>query len=585
MFTGIITGVGRIVASHDLGSSLQHGKRLTIVCPPSYLDDVGLGDSIALNGACMTVTRLDLPHQQFSIDISAESLARTTGLRLDAQVNLEKALRAGDRLGGHIVSGHVDGVGTVSHFAQVGESWELRLQAPAELARYLAYKGSITVNGVSLTVNRVADNAQRLRDQHQPDSAHRAEHHPGPLQAGSRRQPRNRYRGPLRRAHARAPAHHPAESSVMSTARPVAISPVEDIVADMRAGRMVILVDEEDRENEGDLVLAADHVTPEAINFMARFGRGLICLTLTRERCEYLRLPPMAARNGTVYSTAFTVSIEAASGVTTGISAADRARTVQAAVALECPPEDLVQPGHIFPLQAVDGGVLMRAGHTEAGCDLAAMAGCSPAAVICEIMKDDGTMARLPDLQLFAAEHGLKIGTIADLIKYRSHTESLIEKVGTRTLNTAFGEFTAHAYRDKPSQGVHLALVRGQWSAQDAVLARVHEPLSVLDALEVGRSMHSWSLDACLSRIAADGRGVVVLLNCGESAEQLLAQFEGTARASHAPERGRMDLRTYGVGAQILRDCGVHKMNLMGNPRRMPSMVGYGLEVAGYIQK
>ncbi len=366
---------------------------------------------------------------------------------------------------------------------------------------------------------------------------------------------------------------------------PVAISPVEDIVAEMRAGRMVILIDEEDRENEGDLVLPADHVTPEAINFMARFGRGLICLTLTRERCEYLRLPPMAARNGTVYSTAFTVSIEAAVGVTTGISAADRARTVQAAVAPNARPEDLVQPGHIFPLQAVDGGVLMRAGHTEAGCDLAAMAGCSPSAVICEIMKDDGTMARLPDLQLFAAEHGLKIGTIADLIKYRSHNESLIEKVGTRPLNTAFGEFTAHAFRDKPSQGVHLALVKGQWSPTDTVLARVHEPLSVLDALEVGRAMHSWSLDSCLSRINTEGRGVVVLLNCGESAEQLLAQFEGTARASHGPERGRMDLRTYGVGAQILRDCGVHKMNLMGNPRRLPSMMGYGLEVVGYVTK
>jgi 3,4-dihydroxy 2-butanone 4-phosphate synthase/GTP cyclohydrolase II len=371
----------------------------------------------------------------------------------------------------------------------------------------------------------------------------------------------------------------------MSPQAPVAISPVEDIVAEMRAGRMVILVDEEDRENEGDLVLAADHVTPEAINFMARFGRGLICLTLTRQRCEFLRLPPMAARNGTVYSTAFTVSIEAATGVTTGISAADRARTVQAAVAPTAKPEDLVQPGHIFPLQAVDGGVLMRAGHTEAGCDLSAMAGCSPAAVICEIMKDDGTMARLPDLQAFAAEHGLKIGTIADLIEHRSRHESLIEKIGSRPIRTAYGEFTAHAYRDKPSQGLHLALVRGQWAAQDTVPARVHEPLSVLDALEVGRAMHSWSLDACLSRIATEDRGVVVLLNCGESANQLLAQFEGTARASHAPERGRMDLRTYGVGAQILRDCGVQKMNLMGNPRRLPSMTGYGLEVVGYLSK
>lgn len=366
------------------------------------------------------------------------------------------------------------------------------------------------------------------------------------------------------------------------TLSPVPISPVQDIVAEIRAGRMVILVDEEDRENEGDLVLAADHVTPEAINFMARFGRGLICLTLTRERCERLNLPPMVARNGTKMGTAFTVSIEAAEGVTTGISAADRARTVQAAAAGNAKPSDLVQPGHIFPLQAVDGGVLMRAGHTEAGCDLAGMAGLTPASVICEIMKDDGTMARLPDLQLFAAEHGLKIGTIADLIEHRSRNESLVEKIGQRTLVTAYGEFTAHAWRDKPSAGVHLALVKGSWQAEDVVPVRVHEPLSVFDALEVNRGMHSWSLDASLKHIAATGKGVAVLLNCGESAQQLLEQFEGTARAAQAPERGRMDLRTYGIGAQILRECGVHRMNLMGAQRRMPSMAGYGLEIAGY---
>jgi 3,4-dihydroxy 2-butanone 4-phosphate synthase / GTP cyclohydrolase II len=371
--------------------------------------------------------------------------------------------------------------------------------------------------------------------------------------------------------------------AIKTALAPVAISKVEDIVADMRAGKIVILVDEEDRENEGDLVLAADHVTADAINFMARFGRGLICLTLTKARCELLKLPPMATRNGTKHSTAFTVSIEAAEGVTTGISAADRARTVQVAVAKDTRADDLVQPGHIFPLQAVDGGVLMRAGHTEAGCDLAAMAGCSASAVICEIMKDDGTMARLPDLQLFAAEHGLKIGTIADLIEHRSRTESLVEKIGTRSMQTSYGEFTAIAFRDKPSQGVHIALVKGQWDAADAVPARVHEPLSVLDALEIQRPMHSWSLDASLKYIAAQGRGVAVLLNCGESAQQLVAQFEGLATPSQAPERGRMDLRTYGIGAQILREVGVHRMMLMGKPRRMPSMAGYGLEVAGFI--
>jgi len=371
---------------------------------------------------------------------------------------------------------------------------------------------------------------------------------------------------------------HPMTKSHLS-----GISPVEDIVAELSAGRMVILVDEEDRENEGDLVMAAEHVTAEAVNFMARFGRGLICLTLTREHCERLQLPPMTARNGDKKGTAFTVSIEAAEGVTTGISAADRAHTIQVAVAKDAKPEDLVQPGHVFPLQAVEGGVLMRAGHTEAGCDLAAMAGCTPAAMICEIMKDDGTMARLPDLQVFASEHGLKIGTIADLIHHRSRMESLVQHLGARALNTAFGEFTAHAFKDKTAHGVHLALVRGQWAEDEAVLARVHEPLSVLDALEVGRTMHSWSLDASLARVAAEGKGVVVFLNCGESGKQLLAQFDGTARATHGPERGRMDLRSYGIGAQILRECGVQKMKLLGNPRRMPSMTGYGLEIVGYV--
>jgi 3,4-dihydroxy 2-butanone 4-phosphate synthase/GTP cyclohydrolase II len=249
---------------------------------------------------------------------------------------------------------------------------------------------------------------------------------------------------------------------------------------------------------------------------------------------------------------------------------------VQVAVAKGATANDLVQPGHVFPLQAVDGGVLMRAGHTEAGCDLAGMAGCTPSSVICEIMKDDGTMARLPDLQIFAAEHGLKIGTIADLIEHRSRMESLITKVGSRAINTAYGDFTLHAFTDQPSAGVHLALVKGSWDAQTTVLARV------LDALEINRSMHSWSLDKSLQRIQQEGQGVVVLLNCGESGEQLLAQIEGTARPSQAPERGRMDLRTYGIGAQILRECGVHKMTLMGSPRRMPSMTGYDLEIVGY---
>ena len=360
------------------------------------------------------------------------------------------------------------------------------------------------------------------------------------------------------------------------------ISPVPELVAELAAGRMVILVDEEDRENEGDLVLAADHVSPEAINFMAKHGRGLICLTLTRERCERLRLPPMASRNGTKHGTAFTVSIEAATGVTTGISAADRARTVQAAVARHAQPSDLVQPGHIFPLLAQDGGVLMRAGHTEAGCDLAAMAGLTPAAVICEIMNDDGTMARLPDLERFAAEHGLKIGTIADLIHHRSHNESLIEPLGSRDIETAQGRFQCTAFRDRSSGGLHLALTVGRWADDDEVPVRVHEPLSVMDLLDVGPSLHSWPLPAALAALQQGGRGAAVLLNVGNDAAALLGRVLPDA-ALERPAAAQMDLRTYGVGAQILRHLGVRRMKLLGNPRRMPSMTGYGLEVTGFL--
>ncbi|RZK99713.1 MAG: 3,4-dihydroxy-2-butanone-4-phosphate synthase [Rubrivivax sp.] len=358
------------------------------------------------------------------------------------------------------------------------------------------------------------------------------------------------------------------------------ISPIPELIAELAAGRMVILVDEEDRENEGDLVLAADHVTPEAINFMARFGRGLICLTLTRERCERLQLPPMATRNGTKHGTAFTVSIEATEGVTTGISAADRARTVQAAVARDAKASDLVQPGHIFPLQAQDGGVLMRAGHTEAGCDLSAMAGLSPTSVICEIMKDDGTMARLPDLEIFAAEHGLKIGTIAALIEYRSRNESLIECLGTRPMETPEGTFDARVFRDRMG-GIHLALGLGQWNCTDEVLVRVHEPLSVLDWLDAGNPSHSWPLPKALATVREAGRGVVVLLNAGEETDRLVDRLL-PANPGQVP-RTPPDLRTYGVGAQILRTLGVQRMKLMGNQQRLPSMVGFGLEVTGFL--
>jgi 3,4-dihydroxy 2-butanone 4-phosphate synthase/GTP cyclohydrolase II len=369
--------------------------------------------------------------------------------------------------------------------------------------------------------------------------------------------------------------------SAAPTISGMAIAPIPELVAELAAGRMVILVDEEDRENEGDLVIAADLITPEAINFMARFGRGLICLTLTRERCERLQLPPMTTRNSAQHGTAFTVSIEAATGVTTGISAADRARTVQAAVRKDARPADLVQPGHIFPLQAQDGGVLMRGGHTEAGCDLAAMAGLTPAAVICEVMNDDGSMARLPDLVAFAHTHGLRIGTIASLIEHRSRHETLIERAGTRKMLTPQGEFDCTAYRDHTG-GLHLALTRGRWSAGDEVLVRVHEPLSVLDLLDAGPGDHSWPLPRALAALQKSERSAAVLLNCGEDAAVLLPNVLARSRGARRPALP-FDLRTYGIGAQILRDLGVARMKLLGGPRRMPSLAGYGLEITGFV--
>lgn len=367
----------------------------------------------------------------------------------------------------------------------------------------------------------------------------------------------------------------------------MSIATTEEIIAELRAGRMVILVDEEDRENEGDLVLAADFVTPEAINFMVKHARGLVCLTLTEEHCDRLDLSMMATRNGTQFGTNFTVSIEAAEGVTTGISAADRARTIQVAAAKNATSADIVQPGHIFPLRASRGGVLMRAGHTEAGCDLTRMAGLTPAAVICEILKDDGAMARLPDLLEFAEEYELKIGSIADLIHYRSRHESIIERVAEREMHTVHGSFKAIVYRDTPSGSAHLALAHGAIHSGEETLVRVHKPLSILDLLETEATTHSWSLASAMAAIKAAPSGIVVLLNCEESAEQMFAQFAALddVHAARPIRAGRLDLRTYGIGAQILKDLGVCKMKLLANPRKMPSMTGFNLEVTGYRAK
>jgi 3,4-dihydroxy 2-butanone 4-phosphate synthase/GTP cyclohydrolase II len=357
-----------------------------------------------------------------------------------------------------------------------------------------------------------------------------------------------------------------------------AISPITEIIADIRAGGIVILVDDEDRENEGDLVFAAQFVSPEKINFLAKHGRGLVCMPITAAHAQRLGLRPMVEQNRSRHGTNFTVSIEAAEGIATGISAHDRALTVKIASSENAKPEDIVQPGHVFPLIAQPGGVLVRAGHTEACCDLARLAGLTPAAVLCEIMRDDGTMARLPDLVHFAAEHKLKIGTIADLIEHRSRNESLVQRAHERAISTAWGEFRLVSYRDLALSSIHLALVLGEPQPEKEILVRVHEPLSVIDLLDAGQGTHSWGVGEALRAIRQAGCGVMVLLNCTQSTEALAARLSEV----RTPRRA-MDLRLYGIGAQILRDLGVRRMRLMAAPRKMPSMAGFGLEVAGYL--
>jgi len=364
---------------------------------------------------------------------------------------------------------------------------------------------------------------------------------------------------------------------------PALVAPIEEIVAELKRGRMVVLIDEEDRENEGDLVLAAEHVTPEAINFMATHARGLICLTLTGERAAQLGLSPMSPYNGSQTGTNFTVSIDAAHGIGAGVSAADRARTVQAACAPGAGPADLVQPGHIFPIVARPGGVLVRAGHTEAGCDLTRLAGQFPAAVICEIMNEDGTMARLPQLQEFCAVHDLKIGTIADLIRYRSANESLIKRTGERPIRTALADFRLIAFRDESAGASHLALVHGDIDRERSVLVRVHEPVSVLDLLETDSAHHAWSVMHAMQEIVREGAGVILLLNC-EAEGGMLNSWLGSIDAPPVPAAGSgREIRMHGVAAQMLRDIGVGALRVLGRPRKLPSIAGFGLRVTGYV--
>jgi 3,4-dihydroxy 2-butanone 4-phosphate synthase/GTP cyclohydrolase II len=364
------------------------------------------------------------------------------------------------------------------------------------------------------------------------------------------------------------------------------LNSIDEILADIRAGRMVVIMDDEDRENEGDLVMAAEGARAEDVNFMARYGRGLICLTLTRDRCRQLRLPLMVSDTNQSHSTNFTVSIEAAEGVTTGISAHDRAQTIRAAVRRDARPEDLRQPGHIFPLMAQPGGVLTRAGHTEAGCDLARLAGMEPAAVIVEILNDDGTMARRPDLEAFARHHNLKIGTIADLIRYRLEKERSVERIAEQSIETEFGAFRMCCYEDHVNRTVHLALIRGELRADEVPLVRVHLKDTLRDVVGIRDDVLGWPIRSAMQRIAKERSGVIVILRPEETPRDLM---EAVTAISHpdpngAKPGGAKVLRTYGIGAQILRDLGVQRMRVLSAPKQMHGLSGFDLEVVEYVE-
>ncbi len=366
----------------------------------------------------------------------------------------------------------------------------------------------------------------------------------------------------------------------------MSLNSIEEIIEDIRQGKMVVLMDDEDRENEGDLMMAASLVRPEDINFMAKYGRGLICLTLTRERCEQLSLPLMVSNTNDKHGTNFTVSIEAARGVTTGISAYDRAHTVRMAVAPNATAKDIVQPGHVFPLMAQPGGVLTRAGHTEAGCDLTRLAGLEPACVIVEILNEDGTMARRPDLEKFAAEHGLKIGTVADLINYRLKNEPTVERVAECCMPTAFGDFKLVAYRDLLERELHLALVKGELTPERPALVRVHLQNTLCDLFGNLRDC-GWPLSDAMRRIEREGNGVVVILHQQESADDMLRHIKDYQLQDEGVDLVEQeksdDLRTYGIGAQILIDLGIKHMRVLSAPKKMHALSGFGLDVVEYV--
>ena len=565
MFTGIVQALGRVRSFED--------GRLVVERGPV---DAAIGDSVAVNGVCLTV--VERGEETLAFDVVPETVSRTRPFG-DA-VNLEPPLRAGDPFGGHVVQGHVDGVGRVRDVDDEG-IWV----DPPDGAAPLRRREGLDRRRRRLAHDRGA-RRRRLPDRADPayargDDARRA-------RAGRRRQPRGRRAGQVRRA-ARA---NPLSTMSRVTTETRVFAPIEDAIEDIRQGKFVVVVDDEDRENEGDLTIAAQFATPEAVNFMATHGRGLICLCLTEERCDELGLPPMAEHNEAPLGTAFTVTIEAREGVTTGISAHDRSRTIQVAIDPSKGAHDLVRPGHVFPLRAKRGGVLERIGQTEAAVDLARLAGLQPAGVVCEIMNPDGTMARVPDLVPYCREHGIRLISVADLVEYRRRHEKLVERVVATRLPTMHGEFTAVAFRERLTGKHHVALVRGEVEGAENVLVRVHSECLTGDVFHSLRCDCGEQLETAMARIAAEERGVLLYMaqeGRGIGLLEKLKAYELQEQGLDTVEANLAlgfpaDARDYGIGNQILADLGLTTIRVLtNNPRKLTGIEGFGLTVVEQV--
>jgi 3,4-dihydroxy 2-butanone 4-phosphate synthase/GTP cyclohydrolase II len=578
VFTGLVEEVGRV-------SSLERGEMLCLsISADRVAGDTRAGDSVSVNGACLTVDEAD----DYTLTFFAmpETLRRTAlgTLREGSPVNLERAMAASGRFGGHIVQGHVDGVGEVLAVRPEGEAEIWEFWAPEAVLRYCVEKGSICVDGISLTVVSVGDASFTVSILPQT----RANTNLGGLREGSRV---NLEADVIAKYVERLLEPRVAETFLRG-AQEMPFSPIEEIIEDIKLGKMVIVCDDEDRENEGDLTMAAELVTADDINFMASHGRGLICLPMAGEIVDRLEIPAMVTHNASRMGTAFTASIEAKEGITTGISAADRAHTCRVAVDDATGPEDLVMPGHVFPLRAKPGGVLQRAGQTEAAVDLARLAGMKPAGVICEIMKEDGTMARVPDLEKFSKEHDIKLVTVAQIIEYRHAYETQVRCAVETRLPTPFGEFRLRAYENEIDALTHVALVMGEPEGKDDVLVRVHSACLTGDALHSLRCDCGEQLEAAMEIIAAEGEGVIAYMQQEGRGIGLLNKM----KAYHLQDEGMdtveanqklglaPDLRDYGVGAQILKDLDLKRIRLLtNNLTKVVGLRGFGLEITARV--